>query len=230
MLARRGLLTSLITAVLLFPSIAGASLIITASHADDPLNAGASLDDIRLEVSLSVTGSQATMTFENASVAPELSAVFKTIVIDTKDDDTDQLVLWNPLVRDDLSDGVYNVGPYNVLPGFNPMIVDGVSMIELNAANPAPHNGLSPGDRLVVQFDTSLAEGAGIDDYLALFDGGSDTVAYCLGFHAISTDTVVDDGSASGAVPEPTSVALLAMGLPLFLLRRRRRRGRDAAG
>ncbi len=209
------------SALVLFciPSIANATLVISATHADDPLSPGSSLDDVRMAVDLSVIGGTATMTFTNVSVPPEFSAVFETIVVDLKDDDTDQAVLWNPNVRNDLSDGLYSVGPYNVLPGYGSYITDGASMIELNAFSPALSNGITPsGNKLVVQFATSLGDGSDIFDYLAFFDGGADTEAYSLGFHAISTDTIVNDGSLSG-VPEPSSLALLVFGVPILIRR-----------
>ena len=199
-----------------------ASVVIPANHTSNPLAPGATLDDVRMEVDMSVTGGTATMTFTNASVAPETSAVFKTVFLDLMDDDSDMAILWDPVVRSDLSDGSYEVGPYNVLPGFNPLIVDGPSMIELNAVNPAPHDGLSPGGSLVVEFATSLADGSDIDDYLSAFNGGQDTHAYSLGFHAISTDTIEGDGSLSGGhIPEPGMISLVAAG-SLALLRRKR--------
>ncbi len=200
---------------------AQASIVIPANHSSDPVSAGSSLDDVRLEVDLSVDGGIATMTFSNASVSPENSAVFKMITVDLIDSDTDQAILWDPVIRDDLSDGSYTWGSYNTLPGFNPMITDGESMIELNAANPAPQNGLLPGESLVVEFSTYLADGAGIADYLSAFGGGDDTSNYSLGFHAISTDTIENDGSLSGArVPEPATLGLLATGA-IALIRRR---------
>ncbi len=201
---------------------AQASIVISANHASDPIPVGSNLGDIRLEVDMSVDGGIATMTFFNASVSPELSAVFKMIVVDLIDNDTDQAILWDPVIRDDLSDGSYTWGSYNTLPGFNSLITDGESMIELNTVNPAPHEGLSPGESLVVEFSTSLADGAGIEDYLAAFGSGDDTSNYSLGFHAISTDTIENDGSLSGAkVPEPASIALIGSGA-IALIRRRR--------
>jgi hypothetical protein len=162
------------------------------------------------------------MTFTNVSEAPETSAVFKTIFVDLADDDTGEAVLWDAVIRGDLSDGSYTVGSYNVLPGYNPLISDGESMMELNADNPAPHNGIKPGgEKLVVEFQTSLPDGAGTADYLSFFGGGEDTAAYTLGFHAISTDTM-NGGSLTGAnVPEPTVLAMIAAGAGLLLRRRR---------
>ena len=221
MLARNVVLTVFVCSVLLcIPSIANATLIISATHAADPLSPGSSLDDVRMAVDLSVIGGTATMTFTNVSVPPEFSAIFKTIVVDLKDDDTDQAVLWSPNVRNDLSDGLYSVGAYNVLPGYEPYITDGASMIELNAVDPAPSNGIPPsGNKLVVEFATSLSDGSDILDYLAFFNGGADTEAYSLGFHAISTDTIVNNGSLSG-VPEPASLALLVFGVPILIRRK----------
>ncbi len=198
------------------------AIVIPANHTSDPVSAGSSLDDVRLEVDLSVEAGLATMTFSNASISPETSAVFKMIVVDLVDSDTDQAILWDPVIRDDLSDGAYILGSYITLPGFNPMITDGESMIALNAVSPAPDNGLSPGESLVVEFATSLADGTDIGDYLAAFGAGDDTASYSIGFHGISTDTIENDGSLSGAnVPEPASIALLVTGA-IGLIRRRR--------
>jgi len=215
-------------------SSAEASLIIIGSHTDSSIVPGGSLADVRLKVDLEVNlvGGQnvATITFENDSQGSEASAVFKTICIDLMDDDDDgsPAVLgdaWDVNVRDDLSDRTYTAGAYNVLPGYGSLIEDGPSMIEFNAADPPPFNGIGPADpneKLVVEFHTSLTVGADIFDYLTSFDGGNDTQMYAIGFHAISAD-VVDDESLSGVVPEPASVTLLLLGFSGLLLRRKRR-------
>ena len=217
-----GLIGILLVGVLLC-SPSQAAVVILANHASDPLSDGASLADVRLEVDMTVEAGIAMMTFSNASLSPENSVVFKMIAVDLLDSDTGQAILWDPLIRDDLSDVAYTLGSYINLPGFNPMISDGESMIALNAINPAPHKGLAPGELLVVEFSTSLADGAGMAEYFSAFGEGDDTANYSLGFHAISSDTIVGDGSLSGAnVPEPAALGLLATGA-IGLIRRRRR-------
>jgi len=243
-----------------------ADLIVHGSHADYPVIPGGSLDDVRLQVELSVNGGLATMTFTNVSVAPEQSAVFKLIVIDTLDDDTGEAVLWDgsvlsncPKVRDrlhrpqfmgplhepktqqlggrkkshnrwgsnvltDTSDVSYSLEPYNVLPGYNPDILDGESMVQLQANPPAPKKGIAPGEMLQVQFNTSLPGGSDIDDYLAFFNGGDDTAPFAIGFQAINAD-VVEGESVSGVnLPEPSLLALLSTGGLILLARRQRTR------
>ena len=82
-----------------------AAVVILANHASDPLSDGASLADVRLEVDMTVEAGIAMMTFSNASLSPENSAVFKMIAVDLLDSDTGQAILWDPLIRDDLNDG-----------------------------------------------------------------------------------------------------------------------------
>jgi len=213
-------------------SSAEASLIIVGSHTKHSIVPGGSIADVRLKVDLEVNLvgglNIATITFENDSQLSETSAVFKTIYIDLKDDDDDgsPAVLgdaWDVNVRNDLSDATYTAGAYSVLPGYGSLIEDGPSMIEFTAAGPAPHDGIGPADpneKLVVEFQTSLAVGSDIFDYLAYFDEGNDTQMYAIGFHAISAD-VVDYESLSGAVPEPASATLFLLGFSGLMWRRK---------
>ncbi len=201
-------------------------MILYGTNTSHPLAAGSSLDDVRLEVDLSVTGGIATMTFANVSVAPEMSAVFKTIVLDLWDNDTGIDIRLNPSAdpADDITivSGNYSVGGYNTLPGYGPAITDGSSMIDLNSANPATKKGLAPGDSMAIQFATTLANGSDIDDYLSVFNGGNDSVAYTVGFHAISTDTVNGESLSGVYVPEPATLSLIGIGALGMILKRKR--------
>jgi len=201
-------------------------VIIFGTHTDHPLVPGADLVNVALSVDLSASGGVATMTFTNVSTAPELSAVFKLIVIDTLDDDTATAILWDGSILTSTDDVSYSLEPYNVLPGYNPVITDGGSMVQLQANPAPPKKGIGPGEVLQMQFNTSLPDGADIFTYFAAFDGGDDTGAHSLGFHAISAD-VVNGESLSGVVtitelPEPATLFLLVVGGAVMLVRRRR--------
>jgi len=207
---------------------ANADVIIFGTHTDHPLVPGADLMNVALSVDLSASGGVATMTFTNVSTAPELSAAFKLIVIDTLDDDTATAILWDGSILTTPPGVAYSLEPYNVLPGYNPVITDGGSMVQLQADPAPPKEGIGPGETLQVQFSTSLPDGADIFSYFAAFDGGDDTGAYSLGFHAISAD-VVDGESLSGVititeVPEPAALSLMLVGGAVMLARRRRNR------
>ena len=223
MLHSRPVLCALSLSLLAAVAPAHASLIVYGTHTDHATVPGGSLSDVQMSVDLTATGGTATVTFANVSVAPELSVVFKTIYIDLTDDDTGNGILSLPNIRHDLSDGTYSVGSYNVLPGYGPEITDGSSMIEFEAAAPPPGNGLAPGgDKLVVEFATSLADGSDIFDYLAAFNGGDDTEHYSIGFHAISADTVGGESLTGVTVPEPAALVMLALGAVAMLKRRRK--------
>ena len=201
-----------------------ASLIIYGSHATHKVAPGGSLSDVQMSVDLTATGGTATVTFANVSAAPELTAAFKTIFVDLTDDDTGSGILWLPNIRHDLSEGTYSVGPYSVLPGYGAEITDGSSMIEFVAASPPTGYGLLPGgDKLVVEFATSLADGSDIFDYLDAFNGGDDTEQYSLGFHAVSTDTLSGKSLTGVTVPEPAALGLISLGAVAMLKRRRTR-------
>ena len=205
---------------LLCPAARG-SLIVYGGQSDYPLAPGASLDDVRLTVELTVIGEVATMTFVNTSLS---EAVFKEIVVDTCDDDRGLHVLWNPLILTDTADVAYTVRESNGLPGYHEFTSEVVMLLEFAADSPPPRRGLGVGETLQVQFATSLADGSDIADYLAFFDGGADSSDHAIGFHAISAD-VVDGESLSGiSLPEPASMLLIAVGAPLALQHRNRRR------
>lgn len=203
-----------------------AGFILFGSHTDHELVDGASLTSVRLMVDLIVVDSVATLTFTNVSSGMETSAVFKQIVIDTRDDDTDAAIFWNGVVLGVNDDVSYTLESYNALPGFNSMIPDGDSMVRLEAAAAPTQKGIGPGESVQVQFETSLADGSAINDYFSFFGKGDDTGLYSIGFHAISA-AVLDGQSLSGAAseppaPEPGTLALLALGAWPVLRRRRR--------
>jgi hypothetical protein len=200
---------------------ANADYIIFGTHADDNVQAGLSLEDVRLSVDLSVNNGLATMTFTNVSVALE-TAVFKEIVIDGYDDDTNTAILWNAVVLTDTEDVDYSVSSHpNGLPGYHTQTSD--AMIELQAKSSPVKYGIGPGEVLQVRFNTSLANGSTILDYFNAFGGGNDTHAYSIGFHAISAQAVDGDSLSGVAVPEPATLAMLAFGGLAILGRRAKR-------
>ena len=196
----------------LFLAIAGLSqgdLIIYGTRADYTPISGGSLSDVRLAVRLDVVGSTAVMTFTNVSVAPEYSVSFKLITIDQIDDDTGLAVLSNATILTSSTSVSYSLGSYSNLPGYTTEITDEASIVVLTANSSAPTSGINPGEILQVRFDTILSEGSDIYDYLGFFNGGNDTAAYTIAFHAISSD-IIDGESLGGAyVPEPVTISLL---------------------
>ena len=225
----------LFTVVCLAPLTSSATIVIVGSHCSDPVVPGGDITDVRMAVDLSVAGGIATFTFTNASIAPELSAVIDEIVLDLYDDDVavGGDVLWNPVILTHTADISFTFGDSNGLPGYNPVTSDAPPLLELGADPPPSTKGLDMGpmgmgESLVVQFNTCLLDGPDqIADYLAFFDGGSDTAAYSIGFHALSASTVDDDGDAGSLtgiyVPEPGTMLMAGLGLAIVALRRLRR-------
>jgi len=212
---------------------AGASMIVAGTHTDHPLVAGAQLDDVRLQVQMTVSAGEALVTFTNVSTAPEFSASLKEIVIDGKDDDSGTPILWDPEILTNTNDVKYRLANFNGLPGYVPVLKNDAGMFSFMARPAAPKRGINPGESLAVLFKTSLADGSDIANYLAAFDLGDDTARYSVGFHAISAD-IIDGESLSGVydipdqpnteVPEPGTMTLLVIGAIGAILRRRRRR------
>ena len=218
--------TALIIATVLLALLAGtahADCIIFGTHADDDIQAGLSLEDVRMSVDLSVANGLATMTFTNVSLASE-TAVFKEIVIDGLDDDTGTAILWDPVVLTDTDAVSYNVSSHpNGLPGYQNETGDAVPLIELQAKSSPVRYGIGVGEVLQVRFNTSLPDESTIQDYLNAFGGGNDVGHYSIGFHAISAE-VVDGGSLSGvALPEPATLGMLAFGGLVILGRKYKR-------
>jgi hypothetical protein len=213
-----------IAVVLSLGSPLSADLLVVGGNTDHSIVPGMSLDDVRMEVELLASGGIATMTFSNVSVGGETGAVFKEIVLDTYDDDTSTAFLWNPVILTDTADVGYTVGTSNGLPGYHAQTTDPFPLFEFQAKPSPVKKGIGVGEQLQVQFNTNLADGSNIDDFLAAFGGGSDTAAFVAGFHAISAD-VVNGESLTGStdIPEPGTLALLAVGGSLSLVRRRRR-------
>ena len=196
---------------------ARADYIILGMHTDHQIEDGLSLQDVRLSVDLSVSDGLATVTFINMSVASE-TAVFKEIVIDGHDDDTGTAILWNAVVLTDTQDVAYSVSSHpNGLPGYQAQTSDPMPLIELQAKSSPVQYGIGVGEVLQVRFNTSLANGATMLAYFGALNGGDDTAAYSIGFHAISAQ-VVNGGSLSGTlpggsqVPEPATLGMLAFG------------------
>ena len=215
------LLLAVVLSLLVSPG-ARAAFIVSGSHTDHVLVPGASLDDVQMTVELSVAGGLATVNFTNTSVNSGMSSVFKEIVIDTHDDDdTGTAILSNPVILINTADVAFNLAPCNGLPGFHDVTCEPVPLVELQAEAPPPYEGLALNEMLVLQFDTTLADGSDVDDYLSAFGGGEDTDQYSIGFHAITSGTV-DGESLSGIyVPEPVTLLLLCLGVVPVLRRRR---------
>jgi hypothetical protein len=209
--------------VLCAAAAASGGIIITPNHSDYTPIDGATLGDVKLAVDLFVQDGLARFTFSNVSDGLENSVVFKEIVLDTIDNDTGDVFLWDPHITD-ASDGVsYKVGLSNGLPGFNSLTKERPALVELGAKK---NDALAIGQMLEVTFRTSLADGAGITDYFHAFGGGADTLEGSIGFHGISAD-IIGGESLSGvvtttAVPEPALAGLLGIGGAVLLLKRRR--------
>jgi hypothetical protein len=217
--------SQLLTAILVIAALwlpARADLIVYGTHADHPIVPGGSLDDVRMRVHLDVYQGLATMTFTNESVAPETTAAFKEIVLDTYDDDTGTAILWGGEVLTHTADVDYELFESNGLPGYHQQTADPVPLAELRALPPPTSKGLNPGESLQLRFQTLLADYAGIDDYLGAFGAGQDTGWYSIGFHAINCDTVAAESLSGIYVPEPATLAVLILGGAAMLLRRTR--------
>ena len=201
--------------------VSQASVIVYGTYSDHPVADGSELSDVRMSVDMTVSGGLATMTFTNVSVYPELTASFKTIAVDWYDEDTSQRVLWNPVVLNSVGGVSYDSITIASLPAIPSE--DTMMLIGLSADPPPTKKGLAPGKMLQVRFNTSLADGSTIEDYLAFFDGGNDTAVNSLGFHAISATTVSGQSMVGTYIPEPTAMAMLMAGGGLLALRRRKR-------
>jgi len=203
-----------------------ASITIYGTHSDYVPSSG-DLTDIRMTVDLSVAAGIGTMTFTNASVAPETSAVFKEIVVDMYDDDVPVGgdILWGPIILTNTSDVSFTGGASNGLPGFEAFTNETPDLYEMQADPPPTSMGLNIGESLVVQFNTSLLDGPDrIYDYLAAFGGGDDTGDHAIGFHAISA-SIIDGQSLGGTyVPEPATMLVVGLGALLLVIGRRVRR------
>ena len=207
-------MTCLIVALLVGANTgaADASLLIYGTHTSYDIIPGGSLDDVVMMVEMLVVGGQATFTFTNVSTGLESTAVFKEIVIDTTDDDTALEILTNGQVQTPTDDVAYQLVESDGLPGYQDETLGLVAMQELQADSPPTIKGIGPGESLEVVFTTTLSDGSDIDDYVAAFNGGSDTGKYSIGFHAINASTVDGESLSGILIPEPGVVALIAFG------------------
>jgi len=200
------------------------SIVVYGSHTDYPIIPGGSLSDVRMEVSLTVSGSVATFTFANVSTGLETSAVMKKIVIDRYDGDTGLAILWDGEVMTKTSQVAFRLRDSNGLPGYHALTSERPRLAELRARPRPVKKGLGIGETLVVQFDTSLPDGSDVYDYLSAFNGGQDTALASLGFHAINASTINENSLTGVYVPEPASAMLLLLGGLAALTKRCRAR------
>ncbi|MHC4716051.1 MAG: PEP-CTERM sorting domain-containing protein [Planctomycetota bacterium] len=222
MLSPARIVCAIVVACLLVPCAHG-SVIVTADPASPPDIPGVDPTDLQMSVDLSVLDGVATMTFTNTSVASAGRAVIKEIVVDGYDDDTATALLTDPVVVTDTPDVAYKVRRSNGLPGYRKETSDPTPLVELRARSPKPVKGIGVGEALVVSFQTSLPDGATIHDYLAAFNGGDDSAAYSLGFHAIRAGGVGARTASRVVLPEPAALAALTAGAAVVLLKRKRR-------
>ena len=207
------------------PQAALASIIIVGSHSAYPTVPAGSLSDVRMSVDLNVVAGVGRFRFTNVSIGLETSAVFKEIIVDTADDDTGEVFLWDGYVLTNTAGVAYWLVESNGLPGFYNETSDNIPLVELRARPSPVTNGLGVGETLEVWFGTAWPDGTDVFDYLFAFGGGTDTATGALGFHAISAD-VVNGESLSGisdgtTIPEPHTLALLGFAAAWMLRRRR---------
>ena len=181
------------------------------------------LVELQMTVDLTVANGIAMMTFTNTSAGQAAKSVINEIVVDTWDDDTGLAILTDPVLPAGTKEVAFKLAVSNGLPGYQSETTDGVPLIELRTATPKPVKGLSVGESLTVAFGTSLADGSTVGDYLAAFGGGEDTAAYSIGFHALRAGGTAPSPSSGVIVPEPATLAILAGGVLLALLQRKRR-------
>lgn len=86
-------------------------------------------------------------------------------------------------------------------------------MMQLNPKGSPVKNGLGIGEKLCLQFATSLADGSTVQDLMGAYAQDGEA-SYNIGFHAISASSVKGQ-SLSGmnmnvAVPEPAALVLVA--------------------
>lgn len=112
-----------------------------------------------------------------------------------------------------ISSGAFEEGgsPSN-LPGGKK--IDFLANFLASASNPAPKNGVKPGDQVTLVF--SLTDGTTLQDVIDALDGGD----LRIGLKAGKSFVNVSEG---GGVPEPATLALLALGAGAVVLSRRRR-------
>jgi len=212
----------IVATCLIAPSAQGAIIVPTVGDipGGDPLGG---LVELQMSVELTVADGVAMMTFTNTSAGQAAKSVINEIVLDTWDDDTGMAILTDPVLPEATKDVAFKLASSNGLPGYQAETTDGVPLIELRTATPKPVKGLSVGESLTVTFGTSLADGSDIGDFLAAFGGGEDTAAWSIGFHALRAGGTASSPSSGIVVPEPATLATLAGGVLLALLRRKRR-------
>ena len=206
----------------LFPAASNADLIVYGTHTDHAIVDGGSLTDVRMSVAMTVSDGVATLAFTNTSTGLETTAVVKEIVVRQYDEATGQAVLWDGEVLTDTKEVAYDLGTSNGLPGYANLTGGEHPLAELQARPSPVKRGIGVGETLVVQFETSLNNGATEEDYMSSLGGSADP-SCVIGFHAISASTLDGESLSGVVVPEPAALALLGVGGVLAAWRRRRK-------
>lgn len=119
----------------------------------------------------------------------------------------------------DFKDAGEKVSPGS-LPGYNPGpdLLNGFSAYTAN--NPAPRNGVGPGEWVTLSFD--LRQGADWEALLDRFQEGTMVVGlHVQAFSAGSGESFISIWTQVNPIPEPATMTLLALGGLAFFRRRK---------
>lgn len=170
---------------------------------------------IETQLSLEVTdpgGGQVQFVLANAG--PDASSVARIYF----DDDNGRLGTLASAVGCGTSFSTRGPGPGD-LPGGVNFSAD----ITLNAAAAPSKNGVNPGESLTILFD--IASGTFADIIDDMTDGDETSASLRVGTHVISLASGGSEGTQSVVIPEPGTLALLAVGCTGLALAPVRRRG-----